>query len=81
MNQRQYQSAIPFYKVMTSVASAVAPGHHRLADAWTNLGVCYQRIGYRAEADKAQHIALEFRRQADDGDTVASATAHGGMSP
>jgi hypothetical protein len=81
MNQRQYQSAIPIYAVMTAVTSALAPRHHRLADAWTNLGVCYERIGFRAEADKAQRVALDFRRQDEGDNTVASATAHGGIRP
>jgi hypothetical protein len=62
MNQAQYDQAIPFYATMTTVASIVHPDHHRLADAFTNLGVCYLKVGQIADAAQAQETALRFRR-------------------
>lgn len=63
MNQCQYASAIPCYEVMTLVESGCGTKSERLANAWTNLGICYAKLARENDALKVQNLAVEMRKE------------------
>jgi hypothetical protein len=62
MNRSQYNMAIPCYEIMTIVESGCGTRSIRLADAWTNLGICYAKLCRNEEALRVQELAVEMRR-------------------
>ncbi len=69
MNEQRYTSAIPCYEIMTFVESGCGARSERLADAWTNLGMCYAKLARANEALRVQNLAVEMRRQISEPQT------------
>lgn len=72
MKDNEYVVAMPCYQVMTNTQTVLGSKSQRLADAWTNLGVCYAKMNRDDEALKAQHLAVEMRKAILNTDTRLS---------